>query len=57
MKAILLMIGIFLMLIITFLIIWFMTVDRVGNEDASLPTNSVEYADTNNEEVYNQLFI
>lgn len=57
MKAILLMIGIFLVLIISFLIIYFMTADRAGNAEALLPENSIEYVGTDNEAVYNQMFI
>ncbi|SDL29648.1 hypothetical protein SAMN05216216_1395 [Lacicoccus qingdaonensis] len=57
MKAILLMVGIFLILIISFLIIWFMTADRAGNAEASLPENSIEYMETNREVIYNQMFI
>lgn len=57
MKAILLMIGIFLILIISFLIIFLMTADRAGNAEALLPENSIEYMGTNKDNTYNQLFI
>lgn len=57
MKAILLMIGIFLILIISFLIIFLMTADRAGNAEALLPENSIEYIGTNKDNTYNQLFI
>jgi len=56
MKAILLMIAIFLLLIGTFVIIWFMTADRVGDA-AMLPENIIEYAGTYREAVYSQMFI
>lgn len=57
MKAILLMIGIFLILIISFLIIFLMTADRAGNAEALLPENSIEFAGVDKESVYNQMFI
>lgn len=57
MKAILLMVGIFLVLIISFLIIWFMTADRAGNAETWLPENSIEYVGVDREVIYNQMFI
>lgn len=57
MKAILLMIGIFLILIFSFIIIWFMTADRAGNAEVLLPESNIEYVGTDKEAVYNQMFI
>jgi len=56
MKAILLMIAIFLLLIGTFVIIWLMTADRAGGA-AVLPENIIEYTETETEAVYSQMFI
>lgn len=50
------MIAIFLLLIGTFVIIWFMTLDRV-EDSAALPENIIEYAETETEAVYSQMFI
>ncbi|WP_462420275.1 hypothetical protein [Salinicoccus sp. Marseille-QA3877] len=56
MKAILLMIGIFLLLVVSFVIIWFMTADRAGNA-AMLPENIIEYVEADQETFHNQMFI
>lgn len=56
MKAILLMVAIFLLLVLSFVIIWFTTADRVGDA-AMLPENIIEYAGTDREAIYNQMFI
>lgn len=56
MKAILLMIAIFLLLVVAFVIIWFTTADRVG-DSAVLPENIIEYAETDREAVHSQMFI
>lgn len=56
MKAILLMIGIFLLLIVSFIIIWVATADRAGDA-AVLPENIIEYAGSDREAIYSQMFI
>ena len=56
MKAILLMIGIFLLLIVSFIIIWVATADRAGDA-AVLPENIIEYAGSDREAVHSQMFI
>ena len=57
MKAILLMVAIFLLLVLSFVIIWFTTADRVGDAEASLPDSGIEYVGTDGEAVYGQMFI
>lgn len=50
------MVAIFLLLVLSFVIIWFSTADRVGDA-AMLPENIIEYAGTDREAIYNQMFI
>lgn len=57
MKAILLMVAIFLLLVLSFVIIWFTTADRVGDAEAWLPDSGIEYVGTDGEAVYGQMFI
>lgn len=57
MKAILLMVAIFLLLVLSFVIIWFTTADRVGDSEASLPDSGIEYVGTDREAMYGQMFI
>ncbi len=57
MKGLLWIVGMFLLLVVTFIVIWVMTADRVGNSEALLPENGIEYVGTAKEAIYNQWFI
>ncbi|WP_156302667.1 hypothetical protein [Salinicoccus sp. YB14-2] len=57
MKAVLLMVAIFLLLVLSFVIIWFTTADRVGDSEASLPDSGIEYVGTDREAMYGHMFI
>ena len=59
MKAILLMVGMFLMLLLSFVLIWFLsgTEERVEDAAGWLPGNSVEYAESHRDTIPAQWFI
>lgn len=47
------MIAIFLILIISFMIIWFMIADRAENSEALMPENEIVYVRTDRKAFYN----
>lgn len=56
-KGLLWIVGMFLLLVVIFIIIWVMTADRVGNTEVLLPGGGIEYIGAAKEAVYNQWFI